>query len=82
MKSFIATLVAASALASAAIAGPLPYPPSFDGPQFGPSDIRSFDGPASGPNGSRTFDGPAFGPSDVRSFDGPARTWQEGGNQR
>ncbi len=72
MKTLIALLVAASALAAVAPAnatinsGNLP---TFDGPAFGPKDLR-------------TFDGPAFGPSDIRTFDGPAYGWQSGGNQR
>ncbi len=80
MKTLIAALVALSAVATSANAAP--FPPTFDGPAFGPSDIRSFDGPAFGPKDIRGFDGPQFGPSDIRSFDGPAQTWSEGGNQR
>lgn len=72
MKTLAASLIALTALASAASAG------------FGPQDVRgfdgpanisvpSFDGPAFGPSDVRGFDGPAFGPADVRGFDGPAR---------
>ncbi len=81
MKTLIAAFVALSAVATAASAAPYPHP-FFEGPQFGPSDLRTFDGPAFGPKDIRGFDGPQFGPSDIRSFDGPAQTWSEGGNQR
>ena len=66
MKTLLAALIALSTVASVANAGQIP---SFDGPAFGPKDVRS-------------FDGPAFGPSDVRSFEGPARGWYETANQR
>ncbi len=85
MKTLIALLIAASALAAVAPAnasinsGNLP---TFDGPAFGPADIKGFDGPAFGPKDLRTFDGPQFGPSDLRTFDGPAHSHMTGGNQR
>jgi hypothetical protein len=70
MKTLAASLVALTALVSAASAG------------FGPQDIRSFDGPAFGPADVRTFDGPAFGPADIKSFDGPAWTVQSDAERR
>ncbi len=77
MKTLIASLIAAAAFVTAATAAP--FPPSFDGPAFGPSDVRSFDGPAFGPKQVPSFDGPAFGPKDVPSYDGPARSSHDSG---
>ncbi len=85
MKTLIALLLAASTLAAVAPANAGISPnnlSTFDGPAFGPADIKGSDGPAFGPNDLRTFDGPKFGPSDIRTFDGPANSWQAGGNQR
>jgi hypothetical protein len=84
MKTLIALLIAASTLAAVAPANAginSSNLPSFDGPAFGPADVKGFDGPAFGPSDLRTFDGPKFGPSDIRSFDGPALQW-ESANQR
>jgi hypothetical protein len=85
MKTLLAVLIAASTLAAVVPANAgiqSSNLPSFDGPAFGPADIKTFDGPAFGPHGSQTFDGPKFGPSDIRTFEGPAHSWQAGGNQR
>jgi hypothetical protein len=85
MKTLLAILIAASALAAVAPANATinsGNPPTFDGPAFGPADVKGFDGPAFGPADIKGFDGPKFGPSDIRTFDGPAYGWQSGGNQR
>jgi hypothetical protein len=85
MKTFIALLIAASTLAAVAPANAGINSlnlPSFDGPAFGPADVKGSDGPAFGPSDVRSFDGPAFGPSDVRTFDGPSHGPMETGNQR
>jgi hypothetical protein len=72
MKTLAASLIALTALASAASAGFGPQDiRGFDGPAR--ADITTFDGPAFGPSDVRTFEGPAFGPADVKSFEGPAR---------
>ena len=85
MKTLIALLIAASTIAAVAPANAgisSSNLATFDGPAFGPADVKTFDGPAFGPKDLQTFDGPKFGPSDVRSFEGPAQSWQAGGNQR
>ena len=86
MKTLIAALVALSTVAAIAPANATISSKNlvtFDGPAFGPADVKGSDGPAFGPADIKGFDGPAFGPSDVRGFDGPAHDWtQSGGNQR
>ena len=86
MKTLIAALVALSTVAAIAPANATISSKNlvtFDGPAFGPADIKGSDGPAFGPADIKGFDGPAFGPSDIRGFDGPAHDWtQSGGNQR
>ena len=75
MKTLIAALLALSTVAAVAPANATVKSmniPSFDGPAFGPADVKGTDGPAFGPADVRSFDGPGFGPADVRSFDGPA----------
>ena len=86
MKTLIAALLALSTVAALAPANATISSKSlvtFDGPAFGPADIKGSDGPAFGPADLKGFDGPAFGPSDVRGFDGPAHGMtMNGGNQR
>ena len=86
MKTLIAALLALSTVAAIAPANATISSKNlvtFDGPAFGPADIKGSDGPAFGPADIKGFDGPAFGPSDIRGFDGPAHDWtQSGGNQR
>ena len=88
MKTLIAALIALTTVAAVAPASATISSPTlvtFDGPAFGPADIKGSDGPAFGPVRVpvRGFDGPAFGPSDIRSFDGPAHGMtMNGGNQR
>ena len=73
MKTLLAALVALSTLAAIAPANAsVKNIPSFDGPAFGPADVKGTDGPAFGPADIKGTEGPAFGPSDVRSFEGPA----------
>ena len=86
MKTLLAALLALSTVAAIAPANATISSKNlvtFDGPAFGPADVKGFDGPAFGPADVKGFDGPAFGPSDIRGFDGPAHDWtQSGGNQR
>ena len=85
MKTVLAALLALSTLAAVVPANATVNSgnlTTFDGPAFGPADIKGTDGPAFGPADLKGFDGPAFGPSDVRGFDGPAHGWDESGNQR
>ena len=85
MKTLLAALVAAATLAAVVPANATINSGNlvtFDGPAFGPSDVKGFDGPAFGPADVKGFDGPAFGPADIKSFDGPGHSWDESGNQR
>ena len=86
MKTLIAALVALSTVVAIAPANATISSKNlvtFDGPAFGPADVKGFDGPAFGPADIKGFDGPAFGPSDIRGFDGPAHGMtMNGGNQR
>ena len=80
MKTLLAALLALSTVAAIAPANATISSKNlvtFDGPAFGPADIKGFDGPAFGPADIKGFDGPAFGPSDIRSFDGPAFGWKD-----
>ena len=84
MKTLLATLIALSALAAVAPAnaGVQTPIPSFDGPAFGPSDVKGSDGPAFGPSDVRSFEGPAFFVRNTRAVDGRIRSSMGGGNQR
>ena len=67
MKTLLAALLALSTVAAIAPANATISSKTlvtFDGPAFGPADVKG-------------TDGPAFGPSDIRSFDGPAFGWKD-----
>ena len=67
MKTLLAALLALSTVAAIAPANATTSSKTlvtFDGPAFGPADVKG-------------TDGPAFGPSDIRSFDGPAFGWKD-----